>query len=593
MLAFDQDRAPRGVCLSMAALSARFVSESGTETTADLWHRQAKRIAFEEVEDGTMSSWTLAALICCFHYELWSCTFGKAWMTAGNAIRLAWALGINHPPDSRRSGRLSSPTSLETRKRLMWATRMIDLYLSDGLPEYSNIADVQVDVALPSDEQSFRERSVYDAGTLSPFDVADIEHTPLPARTLASPLAQYIRVFRLRTDVLSYARSPIDLKVPPWLPDSRAQKFSLEIDAWKASLPPSLCVLPGERTAPLPQSDGELSMLLSIHLWYCMARCDLGRLTIFNFAEAAPAEIIFNAPNTWANEMQDQCVNYAAQVFEAFDHVLLRRPTFACRDPYVAACCYQAVRISLWDLYRHPSPSLSVRRFTAKTFRPVLEVLYVMSRKFTYVSSVMNDIFALLQRYRVADVVQGQVSQALGDRIGAYRPVVDALPPSRASPGLADGTPVNAVLPPATPIVVNATIEPDLNQTELFRPPFWSRKDPKLTPSSDAYTSPSASVDSYGANNSWMGQNLASSSGMASLPIFVSRPADQSAGEQTVQNLPNDLSTMSFPFSTTTPALSGENEGAAFELWSSLSGLSDPWHMLNLDLAGTGGYSTQ
>src|SRR5262245_8191808 len=92
--------------------------------------------------------------------------------------------------------------------------------------------------------------------------------------------------------------------------------------------------------------------------------CDLGRLTIYPFVESSPAELLLSAPQSYVGLAQKQCIEYAANMLEICNSILENRPDFVPRDAYIVACLYQAVRITLWDLFRHPSPSNPIKKFT-------------------------------------------------------------------------------------------------------------------------------------------------------------------------------------------------------------------------------------
>lgn len=118
--------------------------------------------------------------------------------------------------------------------------------------------------------------------------------------------------------------------------------------------------------------------------------CDLGRLTIYTFVEAAPPDLLLSAPDSYVTAAQNQCTDHAALMLETCNFVLEKVPHFDPRDPHMAACLYQAIRITQWDLFRHPSPSMSLKKLTAKTCVPAIILLHRLAARFSYGGTVVS-----------------------------------------------------------------------------------------------------------------------------------------------------------------------------------------------------------
>lgn len=125
--------------------------------------------------------------------------------------------------------------------------------------------------------------------------------------------------------------------------------------------------------------------------------CDLGRVAIYAFVEAARPELLLTAPQTFVEEAQKDCVDHAAKVLDLCQLILKHCPNFVCRDPYVSVCLYQAARVTLWDLFRHPSPSMMMRRLFLEQIRPVIIMLHSMQRLFQYTGSIVSLVIPIVQ----------------------------------------------------------------------------------------------------------------------------------------------------------------------------------------------------
>lgn len=127
-----------------------------------------------------------------------------------------------------------------------------------------------------------------------------------------------------------------------------------------------------------------------IELRKSLRSLDLGRLTIYTFVESVSPDILSTAPEWYVRQAQDQCVERAGKILELCNLVLDLRPSFVPHDPYIAAPMYSAVRVTLWDLYRHPSPSASMKRFAAESCRPVIVLVHRLKKSFAYAGSIVS-----------------------------------------------------------------------------------------------------------------------------------------------------------------------------------------------------------
>ncbi|CAG9994418.1 unnamed protein product [Clonostachys byssicola] len=133
-----------------------------------------------------------------------------------------------------------------------------------------------------------------------------------------------------------------------------------------------------------------------------------------------------------------------------------------------------------------------MRTFAAGICQPALIMLHGLADLFSYAGSVMEDTFSLLRRYGMQDIMASRLPKNIANALHQ---------PSRIfKPGPAiflDASEQSALResPEPTPMAT------DRGESELFRPPFHSRKDVRieldpndseaLTPSSASWTTPS------------------------------------------------------------------------------------------------------
>lgn len=222
---FDTGTTLRGLLLAVCSLSLKYLLDNPEEQSR-MWVSEAKALAMRDIDQGEMTLATLSTLILCFHQELFHRAFGAAWMTSGTIIRLvpkmkidcgniyinifarlAFALRLNLTTNAPPPGtKQISWSDGEYRRRLMWAVYVIDMYVCDGFPEYSNVPRSSLRIQLPCDEESYASNCGYDAGTLMlpEIDTGQFLLRPtLHPRSASSSLAQYVLIFSIRTEILS------------------------------------------------------------------------------------------------------------------------------------------------------------------------------------------------------------------------------------------------------------------------------------------------------------------------------------------------------------------------------------------------------
>ncbi|RSH92684.1 hypothetical protein EHS25_008129 [Saitozyma podzolica] len=384
------------------------------------------------------------------------------------------------------------------------------MYVADGFAEYSTVPLSAVRIELPCDEEAFDSGQSYDTGhlDLTTFEVT----TPWVAPPMRPRTASY--------SVAQYARQKGDNVLLPWQTDSPAEKCQAALEWWKLNLGPELQL--ENRTIPLPESEAELTAILALHLWHNVSYLDLGRLTIYTFVESVSPDILSTAPEWYVRQAQDQCVERAGKILELCNLVLDLRPSFIPHDPYIAAPMYSAIRSGeLSAGYRFGAPS---------------------EKSFAYAGSILNDLFALLKRYGLADIMASRVPLDIAAELAEHNlPIIQrpAKPPAYQDISMCPSKAPSPEPEPLGPM----SLTPDQAQTELFRPPFHSAKDTHMvSPSADSTNTVHSVDDSLWpvpATNNLPDQNaslfpLAGADTSLQVPSTVLGPNIMAAGPNTL-----------------------------------------------------------
>ena len=121
------------------------------------WAKEAQRLIFVELD--VISIEKLMASVLLPDHELRCGKFASAFMLCGLASRMAQALQMNveystdilraHPSDG------PSPAAREARRRLMWATWVMDTWVGSGVDQLTLLDDDDIKIQLPCTDQNF------------------------------------------------------------------------------------------------------------------------------------------------------------------------------------------------------------------------------------------------------------------------------------------------------------------------------------------------------------------------------------------------------------------------------------------------------
>lgn len=137
---------------------------------------------------------------------------GQALMLSGLAVRMAQALKLNteYSPDimcTGEEGPSPSVVSRESRRRLMWACYVLDVWTGSGSDQLALWRESDIKVQLPCNERNFGLRIPCVTETLA---VGHVLQSLSPAIVPPKPasnmgiMAYYIRITTLRKRIMRY-----------------------------------------------------------------------------------------------------------------------------------------------------------------------------------------------------------------------------------------------------------------------------------------------------------------------------------------------------------------------------------------------------
>ena len=150
----EEGRASLLLVKAMCAVSARFLPNADKShpeggNLPSVWCQEAKVGIILDTDRFSLSK--LAAILCILNHDFNCGRTGSAWILVAIAVRMARAMGLNVESNDPNVSFIEK----ETRRRLMWAIFCADCFCSAGWPEYMLITVDEIQVYLPSDENSF------------------------------------------------------------------------------------------------------------------------------------------------------------------------------------------------------------------------------------------------------------------------------------------------------------------------------------------------------------------------------------------------------------------------------------------------------
>lgn len=357
--------------ISAVASHHRGSSQSHGDAERD-WIQAAEDLIWKHLESPTIAR--LQALLLIVLYRLETGAFQRAFMLSSLAARGAAAVRLNYERTSTphdATGRISR----ETRRRLMWSLKLVERYFSMGLPEFELCPVENVYLELPCWEEDF--------GTAGEVR---------PPRTLhSSDFGSYhlcVKLEMLRRDVVKLTRSISIYDAPfPELP-TVMRDFEQHLDRLGRELPNGL-ILTADRISQLLNTPW-LARQVLVYLSFHQCHCDLYRLLLRHYREAAPAVVLDAMDESLLAKAEQLCLQHATAIVDILATLNQQSQRAQLLEFDTAICGYHATRILLfiaqfsrsgsrpseeWALSRAELCLASLRRFfpSSKLVKPVLE----------------------------------------------------------------------------------------------------------------------------------------------------------------------------------------------------------------------------
>ncbi|KAI0428687.1 hypothetical protein F5Y09DRAFT_279215 [Xylaria sp. FL1042] len=286
---------------------------------ADSWSERAECRILRHLESPTISR--LQALLLVINYQMQVGSFQRAFMLTATAARFAAAMRLNHErPDL-------DPITQEVRRRIIWSLKIVERYFSVGLPEFEACPIETIYLRFPCAETKFN----YD-NSASDDDGA---------------YSLFVQLELIRRDIMKLTRA-VSLCEQPYDPlPGLIADLKQDLDKVGLSLSSDT-----SRTSLSGLIDGDGDHLSIRQVFACVsfhqANCDLYRILLRDYPEAAPPIVLDSIDEAYAEVAQRECLEHASAIIQILTNLNQYSTSAPLLEFDTAICTYHAVRLMLF-----------------------------------------------------------------------------------------------------------------------------------------------------------------------------------------------------------------------------------------------------
>lgn len=362
--------------LAVCAITALYTARNRDE--APLWVQEAEQYIWQHLESPTIPR--LQALLLIIHYYMESGRFQRAFMLIAIAARSATAMRLNHERQDL------DPIAKEVRRRIVWSLKITERYFSVGLPEFELCPFESIYLQLPSSEEEF-------SGTNQPGD--------------RGSYSLHVRLENIRRDIMKLTRNVALCEHPYPLLTKLIQDFHQGLSEIRPLMPGGI-ELPLGRIAEL-LGNPWLPRTVLVHISWHQTHCDLFRLLLAGYPEAAPTVVLGTINPDYAAEAERHCLQHSTAIIEILTNLNQQSTSRLLLEFDIAICAYHATRLLLFisrfgKTGNRPSPEFAtsradlclaaLKRFYGSSVlvRPIIEEMQRLVRIFSQQGCISPDI---------------------------------------------------------------------------------------------------------------------------------------------------------------------------------------------------------
>ncbi|KAL1596463.1 hypothetical protein SLS60_009109 [Paraconiothyrium brasiliense] len=461
----------------MSAHAAKFYALEYSESTSHLpreviqaagsqWAKIAEEMYFSDYS--TISVVKLKVLVLLHDHEARLGNYAGSFLLTGLIVRMAHALQI-HVESEEQPGVTNDVSLRESRRRLMWACYMVDVWAGSGVDQLTILNERDIKLQLPCNERQFLLQIPHVTETLRPGEVLDpasTENTPGQPWENMGMSAYFVRIAYIWKRVLRYIKH-LDNVEPPWVSNAEFETLSKEIEEWKYSHPQWMSF--SSDNIYIRRESSQLGALFIIHCMYHHVLCDLHRIALPNLFkmrepfEFPPEQFGFMA------KLQVTCFENAQRV-SVLTSTILQHGVKYLADPILPSFVYNSSRIMLYYIARILDRSKQDAETTTTRTLELVELNNRALRAMSQMYPLAEPLYITTERW--LDKVRESIAR--GAPLDPYIPPQDPVDPHT------DARSTTSVRSPSTAVPMSTTETSRLAVSRPVQRPIADHLNPML-----------------------------------------------------------------------------------------------------------------
>ncbi|KAG5759680.1 hypothetical protein H9Q72_012201 [Fusarium xylarioides] len=337
---------------------------ASTEDTG-AWIRMAEESIWRSLESPSITK--LQALLLVIHYYIETELFQRAFMLTATAARFATTMRLNYERHDLQ------PVAREVRRRTLWSLKMVERYFSIGLAEFDSLPMEVIYIDFPRSEEDFMAMTNSREIDATGKDQADSDYQDCHGERGTYGLVMQLEA--IRNDVIKISRK-IALLETPLCNLTGLFSHHLQTLACMEKPAPILEALLSADDAFEPHDSSRnrdksisrwLPRLLLAHISWHQAYCDINRILLLGYSEAAPAAVLVGHDHQALLAAEAQCLHHAMRIIYILTALNQHSTQHQVLEFDTAICAYHATRLILFISRfgqgpSRPSPEFAVSR---------------------------------------------------------------------------------------------------------------------------------------------------------------------------------------------------------------------------------------
>ncbi|EWG49028.1 hypothetical protein FVEG_08651 [Fusarium verticillioides 7600] len=341
----------------------KHIVASAEDTSA--WISMAEESIWRSLESPSITK--LQALLLVIHYYIETELFQRAFMLTATAARFATTMRLNYERHDLQ------PVAQEVRRRTLWSLKMVERYFSIGLAEFDSLPMEVIYIDFPRSEGDFMAMT-----NGHELDATGNDQASGDCHSYYGEGGTYGLVMQLeaiRNDVMKISRKIALLETPL---GNLTDLFSHHLQTLASMEKPApileALLSADEAFQPLGTSGNRdrsisrwLPRLLLAHISWHQAHCDINRILLPGYSEAAPGAVLAGHDNQALLIAEAQCLHHAMRIIYILTTLNQHSTQHHLLEFDTAICAYHATRLILFISRfgkgpARPSPEFAVSR---------------------------------------------------------------------------------------------------------------------------------------------------------------------------------------------------------------------------------------